>query len=62
MCYHPYETCDLIHILVPIRVTAICYLDIGTMDKIQIIDRSNTAPSSNTFRDEYRLVYDENIL
>jgi hypothetical protein len=34
----------------------------GTMDKIQIIDRSNTAPSSNTFGVEYRLVYDENSL
>jgi hypothetical protein len=26
--------------------------NIRTMDKVQIIDRSNTAPSSKTFRDE----------
>jgi hypothetical protein len=26
--------------------------NIGTMDKVQQIDRSNTAPSSKTFRDE----------
>jgi hypothetical protein len=26
--------------------------NIGTMDKVQKVDRSNTAPSSETFRDE----------
>jgi hypothetical protein len=31
--------------------------NIWTMDKVQMTDRSNTAPSSNTFRDElYRSV------
>jgi hypothetical protein len=29
--------------------------NIRLMDKVQIIDRSNTAPSSKTFRDEFRV-------
>jgi hypothetical protein len=28
--------------------------NIGTMDEVQIIDRSNTTPSSKTFRDELK--------
>jgi hypothetical protein len=31
--------------------------NLGTMDKVQIIDCSNTAPSSKTFRDEPSLVF-----
>jgi hypothetical protein len=33
--------------------------NIRTMEKVQIIDRSNTAPSSKTFRDELLLNFRE---
>jgi hypothetical protein len=37
----------------------LCLQNIGTMDKVQIIDHSNTAPLSKTFRDEIELLFQE---
>jgi hypothetical protein len=35
--------------------------NIGTMDKVQKIDRSNTTPSSKTFRDEPNILFYFNL-
>jgi hypothetical protein len=35
-----------------LSLETLCLQNMGMMDKVKTIDRSNTAPSSKTFRDE----------